>query len=845
MKRIDYNSIFGKPADEIGSIIKDLQMFFDKDIFEVKHEPPTPPEPKHPASNEIWYWGEYYDMQKFIDLLAGWDYEYLGPNIISNEFDGEKWIITFDGDVEGVGDGYESYTSYPCFYDDSFEHSISCNVTKIEFGSAVATIGRYAIDYIPNLEEVTIPISVTSISSGAISECPPFAVNYLGTKSQWNSIEKEEGWDSNQVLVIHCTDGDIVDEGPETILYLSNGSTVSIRGRLNPGGGTESSKVYHYRNTVVRAEIGDGLEIIDDESFYECSVLETVVIPNSVTEIGYDAFSYCSSLSNINIPDSVTEIKNGFQGCDSLPVIDYIKYADTYLVGPEDKSIAIYLIKQGTRFIGGSAFYNCYNMQSITIPDSVISIGDSAFSDCHNLYSINIPNGVTSIGSYAFSYCSSLTTISIPDSVTNVGEYVFNRCGNLRVPVYNSNIFAVLPINYSSTYYVVPDGIKTIISGAFSNNRNNPTLLRVVIPNSVENIEEYAFLDCRALEYILLNSITPPLLENDYVFPYEYTNSCPILVPNESINAYMTAEYWSSLSDRIQPIPEQNTISITYNTDHGTAPSNKIYSLLRGELSYYNGDVEYRLTPDDVPTLTDDGYIFNGWWNAEGTNKWEMWNYIQQDEIFYAHWTKNEDTEAWQLGYTAGEQDRESGETSSNPYSQGTSNYSLWESGYNAGYNDSVTILTLNDDSKVYIYDNVLSAYGKPYMYNIVSCHTGSNVTSIDHSAFVSCTNLLSINIPNSVISLGNNAFNGCTGLTTIVIPSSVTSMGWNTFRYCSSLTSITCESTTPPTLDDNDFSNTNNCPIYVPAASVETYKTTSGWSDYADRIQAIPELVS
>ncbi len=53
-------------------------------------------------------------------------------------------------------------------------------------------------------------------------------------------------------------------------------------------------------------------------------------------------------------------------------------------------------------------------------------------------------------------------------------------------------------------------------------------------------------------------------------------------------------------------------------------------------------------------------------------------------------------------------------------------------------------------------------------------------------------------------------------------------------------MSSITCNATTPPALGTDVFANTNNCPIYVPAASVETYKAASGWSGYASRIQAI-----
>lgn len=96
------------------------------------------------------------------------------------------------------------------------------------------------------------------------------------------------------------------------------------------------------------------------------------------------------------------------------------------------------------------------------------------------------------------------------------------------------------------------------------------------------------------------------------------------------------------------------------------------------------------------------------------------------------------------------------------------------------------------------------------------------------------------LNIPNSVTSIGNYAFSGCSGLTTVNIPNSVTSIGEGAFGGCSGLTSVTCLATTPPAIESDTFKDTNSCPIYVPADSVNAYKSASGWSTYASRIQAI-----
>ena len=150
--------------------------------------------------------------------------------------------------------------------------------------------------------------------------------------------------------------------------------------------------------------------------------------------------------------------------------------------------------------------------------------------------------------------------------------------------------------------------------------------------------------------------------------------------------------------------------------------------------------------------------------------------------------------------------------------------------------------------------------------YSLSSITIGTGVTSLSDSCFRSCTGLTSIDIPDSVTSLvrscfhncyslssatigtgvtsiGINAFYYCTGLTSIDIPDSVTSLGFECFFGCTGLSSITCLPTVPPTSGSNMFNNTNNCPIYVPDDSVDTYK--SSWTEYSNRIYPISQKPS
>ena len=268
---------------------------------------------------------------------------------------------------------------------------------------------------------------------------------------------------------------------------------------------------FNWNLNLKTVELPNTVKTIASWAFAEALNLESVKMPNMLDSIGHQAFQECEKLKEISIPSSVRFIGlSAFVGCKSIDTI---------------------VIPEGIETIKEDCYAGCEALKTVTLPSTLKTIERMAFEGCRSLTSIELPETVETLGYGCFER-SGLTSVHIPASVKKIESiqdthWPFRACFQLTKitiaednPVYDSRNGCNAIIETATNKLiegcagtVIPENVVTIGASAFE----LCPFKTIEIPNSVTNIEKFAFLGCTKLENINLPDNITVIAEGTFI----------------------------------------------------------------------------------------------------------------------------------------------------------------------------------------------------------------------------------------------------------------------------------------------------------------------------------------
>lgn len=245
---------------------------------------------------------------------------------------------------------------------------------------------------------------------------------------------------------------------------------------------------------------GKPVVAIGMNAFQDRHSLKSVTLPDSVTRIEFSAFFRCGNLESVTLGEGIREIDAlVFSHCDKLAYNEYEN--GSYLGSPENPYLALVrmapsvetaVFHPDTRVICGEAFEDCDKLKDLIIPEGILSIGGFALP---SLKTISFPATMEHIDSLALHYCRTPSEITVAEGNTAYKSVD----GNLFS--YNGTRLIKYAGGSEATAYTVPDGTVIIENYAFAYAKH---LTEVILPDSVEEIRDQAFIYCEGLETLPL-----------------------------------------------------------------------------------------------------------------------------------------------------------------------------------------------------------------------------------------------------------------------------------------------------------------------------------------------------
>ena len=492
---------------------------------------------------------------------------------------------------------------------------------------SVSRLGQNAFTYCTSLKSINLPVTQKTLPIGFLEGCTslesielPATLTtisqdaFYGCTSLKNVTLHEGITTINQRAFYNCKLAEITV--PSTVTSIGNGAfksnpTTSVTWLpKNCSIGTgEYAPFYSTNSKITSFTFGDSVQTVPAYLCKNMNLLDTIVLPPSVNSLGTYAFAFCTNLKSINLPVTQKTLPVSFlEGCTSL---ESIELPATLTTISQDAfygctSLKNVTLHEGITTINQRAFYNC-KLAEITVPSTVTSIGNGAFKSNPTTSVTWLPKNC-SIGTGEdapfYSASSQITSFTFGDSVQIVPSYLCKNMSKLETVVLPSTVTNIGQCAFmyctSLKSFEFPKGIKTVATSVLE---GCTALQSVVIPSTVNSINQDAFYGCSGMQEIHNFAFTPQTIVERTVYNVN-KHTCILYVPIDYIEQYRMKAVWCDFDNIIGVQTDLQFEDYTVNL-----------SYLKQDSTLYYMEAQTWAVPHEPHV---EGFTFIGWQVQQG-----------------------------------------------------------------------------------------------------------------------------------------------------------------------------------------------------------------------------------
>lgn len=558
----------------------------------------------------------------------------------------------------------------------------------------------------------------------------------------------------------------------------------------------------------------------------------------------YVALSRCRTLEGLTLTSRIKEEDVYI----NQHVIDYLRNAEhisDVIQDTEDEALSIYILADNGKTITGctieasdiielpktvnrikdDAFKDNTNITELICNNELREIGHHAFFNCTNLNKVTLNKGLTSIGTEAF-YCTDLKKITIPYTVDKIGITPF-KCrvkvdkknkhfADIDGILYDKNITSLVlyPSDLSGTEIDIPSTVETIQAYAFENCKAK----EINLPESITDLQSSIFSGCQNLTEITMKSKNPEKLTIDEnAFSGFEVERSTLKVPFVSLSKYKKDERFNDFKN-IAAI--EGSTNLVYNEN-----GNSVVGVIDND-----SDTDI-IIPEGVISVEKESFKENKKIKAVrcpstlksiGNNAFSSCISLSKVDLNKGLKTIGDDA----FNYT------------------NLGSVLIPNTVTNIGKTAFACYMVVTIGNPVYTSkDGVLYSHDMKTLVRYPSDHIDNaftvpeSVTTISDFAF-SCSMLSKINLPSSLLEIGNAAFILCTNLKTLSINDSIEKIGSSLFIGCNNLKNVTFESKNPEyiEIDEDAFADIEDisCVLTVPSGYKQIYSSIDSFAFFS-----------